>query len=36
MFTACTRDGTAASDEGDGGLTTSAVHEGTVPVAADE
>ena len=38
MFTCCIGDGTAASDEGDGGAPTSTavVHEGTVPVAAFE
>ena len=36
LFTACTGDGTADSDEGAGGLSTSAVHEGKVLVAAYE
>jgi hypothetical protein len=36
LFTAFTGDGSAASDEGAGGLPSSAVHEGAVLVAADE
>jgi hypothetical protein len=36
LFTACTGDGTAASDEGAGGLSTRAVHERTFLVVAHE